>query len=69
MNTKKLTKLVCPVLDQTAGACNDGLLDGAFAGLRRLFKQGPQERDALKRLAETHLVRHDTAVLVLDHHA
>ena len=52
-------------LDEAAGRDDDGLLDERPA-VGPLPEQRPHERDALQRLAQPHLVRHDAAKVLLD---
>ena len=63
MSRKMPVNSVCsasPVFDEGRGADDDGFFDGGFA-IGTLFEQRPDERYALQRLAQTHLVRHDAA--------
>lgn len=43
-----LTELVTPVLDQTARAYNDTLVDGSLARYRGLSEQSPHECNTLQ---------------------
>jgi hypothetical protein len=60
-----LTKLICPILDQTRWTDNDALFNRRLAIDRRLLQQGPHESDALQRLAQPHFVSHDTPIDLL----
>ena len=51
-----------PVFDERGRSDDDGLLDGGFA-VGALLEQGPDESDALQRLAQTHFIRHDAALI------
>lgn len=54
----KRTELVRPVSDERRGTDDDRLVDGALSRERRLLKERPEQRDALKlpRSAEVRLV-------------
>lgn len=64
-----LTKFVGPVLDQTGGTGDDALIYRRLSWVGGLLEHSPEERYTLKCLPETHLVRHNASVLVLDQHA
>ena len=62
-NSRKRSKIPnLPILHQRRWCHNDGLFYRRFA-VGTLFKQRPDERDALQRLSQSHLVGHDAALL------
>ena len=55
--------VLVPILNERRGRDHDGLFDGWFA-IGALLQQCPNERDALQRLSQPHLVSHDAALLI-----